>query len=308
MNNEAQRDNPRIPQMINEVIQIIREIDPSAAGSGPLPEKAVFDPGFSDGVKATSFYASHIHKGGTYVNQRGETITVAKNHRNGSEPGKTQLPVAFSILQGMRLSEGVRGVRFHIVNADFGGLGVDSNLIPTPGFINNPQYLNEFEVPLKGYYNTSIPIWIRASITYRVEYNGVFPLQYTARGGAMKYQGTTWVSDDQKQVSFMRVIPLPRTERYDINQVISIPEMEDMFIRDTSVTRPIVTILRNHQPAGKYTYYRQLERVIEKEVYGNVNREFTEVPTEQDVPRPTPEQLKKVSEMKHKLGSVNYIF
>jgi hypothetical protein len=67
MNNEAQKNNPRIPQMITEVIGIIREIDPSAAGSGPLPATAVFQPGFSDGVKATSFNASHIHKGGTYT-------------------------------------------------------------------------------------------------------------------------------------------------------------------------------------------------------------------------------------------------
>jgi hypothetical protein len=81
----------------------------------------------------------------------GASVTVAKNHEDGSEPDDTKLPAAFNILQGMRLTAGAKWVRFHIVNADYGGKGVDSNLIPTPGFINNPQYLNEFEVPLKGY-------------------------------------------------------------------------------------------------------------------------------------------------------------
>jgi hypothetical protein len=308
MNNEAERNNPRISAMINEVIAIIREIDPSAVGGGPLPATPIFQPGFFNGHKATAFNASHIHKGGTYTDRNGIVVNVAKNHPDGSEPSESRLPDAFRILQGMRLTEGARWVRFHILNADFGGLGVDSNLIPTPGFINNPQYLNEFEVPLKEYYNNSLPIWLRASISYHAEFNQVFPSEYRAVGGAMKYQGTQWIPDAERQYTFNRNIGLPQTESYNINEVISSRDLEIMFRRDSTVTIAILDILRERQPPGGYTYYRQMERAIEQEVYGVLNRDFNEVPDAGDVPQPTAAQLERANEMKHKLGSANYTF
>ncbi len=164
MNNEKEKDNPRIPQMITEVIGIIKEIDPGGTSSVP-PAAAIYQPGFSMNVKATSFDAKFVHKGGTYKDNTGKDITVPKNHPEGSEPVGGALKNAFQILTDMRIN--TKWVRFHILNADFGGAGVDSNLIPTPQYINNPEYLNQLENHVKGYYNSGLPIWLRATISYR---------------------------------------------------------------------------------------------------------------------------------------------
>jgi hypothetical protein len=124
----------------------------------------------------------------------------------------------------------------------------------------------------------------------------------------MKYQEPNWVPDTAKQKSFSRTIPLPQTDVYNINEVIRVPEMEDMITRYTSVTHAIITILRNRQPAGGYTYYKQMEKAIEQEVYGDLNREFTAFPDPATLPQPTAKQVKQANAMKQNLGSANYVY
>jgi hypothetical protein len=115
MNNEAERENARIPAMIAEVISIIKEIDPSGS-EAVAPGKAVFQPGFSMSVKATSFSARYVHKGGEFRDKNNNKVTVPANHSPGSEASKSALPDAFRILEGLRLSD--KWTRFHILNAD----------------------------------------------------------------------------------------------------------------------------------------------------------------------------------------------
>jgi hypothetical protein len=303
MNNEAERENARIPAMIAEVISIIKEIDPSGS-EAVAPGKAVFQPGFSMSVKATSFSARYVHKGGEFRDKNNNKVTVPANHSPGSEASKSALPDAFRILEGLRLSD--KWTRFHILNADFGGVGVDSNLIPTPGYINNPEYLNQLEVPLKSYYNSGLPIWLRATISYRKEYNGVFPLQYTATAGAMKYQDNNWVEDSEKQKSFDKTIDMPATSTFDIHEVLRNEGMAGILVKISTVTYDILDILRRREPSGGYKNVRQMERAIEQEFYGQLNREFTDFPAA--LPQPTPDQKSKAENYKRKLNSVNYTF
>jgi hypothetical protein len=303
MNNDTTGNNPRIPQMINEIISIVREID--AGGSSVLPPlSAAFQPGFSNNVKATSFSARFMHKGGTFRDRNGNNVTVAKNHPEGSEPRSGTLSEAFSILTDFRLNN--RWVRFHLVNADFGGAGLDSNLIPTPNYINNPEYLHEFENPLKGHYNNSLPIWIEATVSYRPELSGVFPSHYSAQGGAMKFNNNQWVPDATKQVSFSKSIDLPQTEHFNINYLITNPSELTLLVNLSTVTTAMFNILRNNQPSGGYRYLRQMERTIAIHILGPEAISLDDdVINDSDV---SDNDKRKARDYKTRLGSVNWTF
>jgi hypothetical protein len=245
-----------------------------------------------------------MHKGGTFRDRTGNDVTVAKNHPDGSEPSRSTLPDAFSVLTDMRLNN--RWVRFHIVNADFGGAGMDSNLIPTPNYINNPEYLHRFENPLKVHYNNSLPIWIEASISYRPEFGGVFPLQYTANGGAMKFDNNQWVPDSGKQVSFNRSIDLPGSESFNINYLISNPSELTLLVNLSTVVTAMYNILRDYQPSGGYTSYRQMERSLARSILGPTVNSLDEVVIEGSG---APDSDKRrARDYKNRLGSVDWTF
>jgi len=302
MNDAAQRENPTIQPKITEVIAIIREIDPG--GGAAAPGAAVYTPGFSSGVIPTSFSARFVHKGGTFMRD-GASVTVARNHPAGSEPRRGALPVAFRVLQGLRLND--RWARFHILNADFGGAGVDSNLIPTPKYINNPEYLSTLEEPLKTHYNNGLPVWLNATITYRQNYGGVFPQQFNASAGAMKYEGGQWVEDPERAVpSFNRNIDPPETSTFDMNEVLASTDMASILVNISSMTYGILDILRAGRPSGGYTSVRQMERVIEQDAFGALQREFDEFPA--SIPQPTTAQRNTADRNKRNLNSANYSF
>ena len=52
-----------------------------------------------------------------------------------------------------------------------------------------------------------------------------------------------------------------------------------------------------------------MEKAIEQEIFGSLNREFDEVPLPGDpIPQPTAPQLAKAADLKHKLNSATYTF
>jgi hypothetical protein len=304
MNNEATKNDPRIPSMISEVIAIIREIDPGGSSVMP-PATPVISPAYSMGVKATSFSAMYLHKGGAYRDRNGNMVTVPKNHGDGSEPTDAALTQAFQLLTDMRLNN--RWVRFHILNADFGGLGVDSNLIPTPNYINNPEYLHELENPVKGFYNSGLPIWLRASITYRTNIlNGVFVNTYSAQAGAMKFQNNQWVEDSTKQRTFNKSIDAPESNSFNINQLIADPSNLTLLVNMTTVTTAMFEILRDNQPSGGYTYYRQMERVIARTILGPDPISLDDAVI--DASSVSNADKRRARDYKNRLGSANWTF
>ena len=303
MNNEKEKDNPRIPSMIFEVISIIKEIDPTGADA-VAPNVAVFRPGFFMGVKAISFEARYVHKGGEFKDKNNKKITVGKNHSEGSKPKEAALSDAWRVLEGLVLNH--KWTKFHILNADLGGAGVDSNMITVPKYIND-EYFNYFEKNIKTYYKYGLPIWLRVvNIPYRSDYGSLFPLNYTAIGGAMKYKDNQWIEDEQKQHNYKSGIDKPATSTFSIKEVLSNKEMASFLVNFSSVTYPILKILQSRQPAGGYKTVRDLERAIEQEVYGSINREFTEFPKK--LPQPTDKKIEIASDYKRKLNSTKYTF
>jgi hypothetical protein len=134
----------------------------------------------------------------------------------------------------------------------------------------------------------------------------VFPLQYTATAGAMKYQDNNWVEDSEKQKSFDKTIDMPATSTFDIHEVLRNEGMAGILVKISTVTYDILDILRRREPSGGYKNVRQMERAIEQEFYGQLNREFTDFPAA--LPQPTPDQKSKAENYKRKLNSVNYTF
>jgi hypothetical protein len=265
MNNDATTNNPRIPQMILEVIAIVREIEGGATNPIP-PLNAEFGQPFVNGVRATSFSARFVHGGGDYVDRNGNTVRVGANHAPGTEPGDNTLPDSFQVLRDLRLNN--RWVRFHILNENIAGIGVDSNLIPTPTYINN-EYRKQFEDPIKGYYESHLPIWLQASINYRPEFRGMFVNQYAARGGAMKYANDKWEADPSKNHTFNRTIELPQSNTFNINYLIANPAEIEILVNITTVTKAMMDILVANVPPGGYRYFRQMERVLAIVVLNN---------------------------------------
>lgn len=264
---ERASNDERITNMILEIIGIVRQIDISSPLT--LVPNSEFVPGFSNGVRATSFSARYVYGGGTLA----DGATVPKNHEDGSEPGDSNLSAAWNILQGLRLTLYGNWVKFHIFNENIGGKGQDSNLIPTPKYINNPEYLRQFENFLKGYYDNGIPLWFRASINYRSILGGHFVNQYHAEGGGMIFRNEQWVEDPNRRHVFDRVIDEPTTETFSINDIINSDEGY-LLINMTSMTLGMLDILRANMPSSGYSNVRQMERILATDAYGQESIEI----------------------------------
>ncbi len=298
MNNEAEQDNPRIPQMITEITNNVKEID-VVGGDNVLVPSAEFTPGFSSGVRATSFAARYIYKG---------SGGTPRNHEPGTTPSSRALPDAWQVLIDMGLN--YRWVRFHILNENLGGKGVDSNLIPTPTYLNN-EYKDELETDVKGFYDSGLPIWLSSQISYNTsDFNGYFPSHISTRAGAMKFENEQWVEDPSKQRSFSKNVDTPESQTFNINNVMNNPS-EDMLVRNlTSVTQGILDLLRANMPSGGYQNFRQMERVIERDVYGEIDREVNNFDEDEiaNLPGPTEEQIARAERLKGWARSANFIF
>jgi hypothetical protein len=292
----ANNSNPRIPQMIVEIIGIIKEIEPG--GTQEVVPAAEFNPGFLN-AKAGSFSARYVYKGGTTASG----TVIPKNHPDGTEPSNANLVDAWRILTGLQLSS--RWVRFHILNREVGGIAADSNLIPTPTYINN-DYKEALEIDLRRYYDSGLPIWLRASVTYRPIYNSLFPSRYTSQAGAMKYQNNQWVEDPTKRKTFNTNIDPPENVGFNINLTLSDPFIEYLVVNMSSVTREMIDILRRRRPASGYVYYRQMERALASEIFGRDVLSFD--PEVINPLSPTRTQSDEVNRYRRGLSSINWIF
>lgn len=188
---------------------------------GEPPKQAILDPGYRNGKKAFGFHAEKLFTDGKKA-----------NHKPGTA-ASTYKGDLFGALDTLR-SIGMRSkwVAFHIVNDNYSGKAVESNLIPTPGYVNK-DFHNEFERALKDYYNASRPIWMTAVVEYRKDIK-MFPISFEAKGGPMKFDGTDWVEDRERDLpKFFRKIDPPVSETVYINEVTQ-NEEEWILIYDLS--------------------------------------------------------------------------
>lgn len=289
-------NNPRIPQMILELITILREVEPG--GTQQAVPAAEFNPGFT-GNKAVSFNAKYVYKGGSLPGG----ATIPKNHAEGTPPQSAALANAWQVLVDMQLS--TRWVKFHILNESLGGIGIDSNMIPAPTYLNN-EYRDALEDDLKQYYNSGLPIWIRASANYRPVYNNMFVHRLSVQAGAMKFQNEQWVEDPGKRKKFNKDVDVPETNIFNINAVLADRDLATLLVNMSTITRNMLDILRQNQPPGGYRYIRQMERVLASSVFGRDVLSFD--PEVVDPLSPDRNQSRAINDYRRGLASVNLTF
>ncbi len=219
-----------------------------AASEPPLPTSAIFNPAFG----ASPHPAQHLEA----------REVVEGNHPAGSSPSKTAIPEAWDIIKQFGLNVGSTWVRFHIFNDNIGGKGVNSNLIPTPRFINT-NYLNTFETTLKNYHDDGTPVWFLGTVNYFSD-NPWFVEDYRAVGGGMKYESGEWVEDPDKDIPEYDAVPgVPEPELLDINSILMDDELTWNIVSNlTPLSRNIMLTLQDHMPEGGYRNLGQIELIL----------------------------------------------
>jgi phage-related protein len=233
--------NPTAPQvpnqeqqvttLVNELSDLIKVIDVS--GTSQVVPQAVFIPGFNSS-KSHFAEAKYVFK---------DPVTNRKNHTNG-QPARAyrgNLSGALDLINTL----GLRSVwvAFHVINEHLGGRAVDSNLVPTPRYING-EFNREFEEPLKAHYLQGKPIWMTAIANYRSD-NPDFLDNFQAQGGGMKFEGNTWIEDPSlKLPDFSKSIDLPVVEKISVNRLPSSSADWYLIVNVTPLQGPVLTIIR----------------------------------------------------------------
>src|SRR5690606_16116407 len=220
-----------IETKVVQLMQHIKEVE--VTGGTPVVPPAVYKPGFHSG-KATYAEARYVFKSG-----KGE-----KNHQEG-QPASAYSGNLGGALDAIS-KEGLRNiwVAFHVINDKLGGKATDSNLIPTPRYING-EYNRQFEEPLKRKYRANIPIWMIADINYRASAPN-YAEKFTAHGGGMKYENGHWVDDAENEVPpFNASIDEPFSDEIYINRLPT-NEADWYLIKHLSpIQSPVLRIARD---------------------------------------------------------------
>ena len=160
------------------------------------------------------------------------------NFKSGSKTNKNSNAEAMRILRHM----GTRGtwVAFHLLMERAGGKATESNLVPTPRAINNPDYSGSFETDLwEAIQATSgreggdrNVLWVDVKVTPRSGFGGHFVERIEAKGGHMKHDGQTWKEDTSKGTlnTWGRPIPPPRAVSLPVNDLpTSVEERRELY-------------------------------------------------------------------------------
>lgn len=238
----------QINQLMAELSQLIKQIDITKKDEVVPP--AIFVPGFNNSKSHTA-EARYVYKddGGKMNHQKGQAANAYKGNLSG----------ALDIINSI----GLRSVwvAFHVINEHLGGKATDSNLVPTPRYING-EFNREFEEPLKGHYEQHKPIWMMAVSTYRSD-KPDFLVSFSATGGAMKNENGTWVEDPQAKVSdFARNIDLPGIDKILINHLPSDEADWYLIVNLTPLQTPVLKIAKE-KGGGKIASKNELKTLID---------------------------------------------
>jgi hypothetical protein len=200
------------------LVELIKELDPKGA-SGVIPTPT-FIPGFTNGQRGQFFEARYL------------SDTPKSNYEPGEDAGKYKgnLSGALDVLDSM----GVRAkwVAFHIVNENYGGKAVDSNLVPAPQYINK-DYRAQFEDKLKGFLAAKDTIWMKFNSSYRGATH--FLQSMSANGGAMKFENNQWVNDPAKKAQYSATVDIPVVESIAINSLKKDPDLWYFYEKETAL-------------------------------------------------------------------------
>ena len=186
-----------------------------------------------------------------FTNNQASSLEVRylakNNHQPGSATNSTNIPVASNILRGL----GIRGswVAFHIINDEFGGRGINSNLIPTPRDINNPDYLSKFERPMRNLYRNDNPktgrniLYMTATLSYRSQYDGQFVKNIKVVGGQMKVVKNRWKPSTKNKITWSKTIPLPKPEHIYVNSLPSDPKTRRELYSSFDIDNKLIDLI-----------------------------------------------------------------
>jgi phage-related protein len=240
-----------INNKMDEIMNLIKELDVGA--SAQIIPPAQISPGFS-GSKARELNVQYLHNGpGNHA-----PGTPARNYRGNLSGAKTKL--------GM-LGLSSRWVAFHVLNENLGGLAVDSNLVPTPMYINN-EYKDSFETTMKTRHDAGEVLWMTALFEYRTTPLEAFLKHITVQGGSMKLENGSWISDSSKLIPlFSKDIDEPSTESFMINDILMVPAEWMLVTNLSSVTYRTLEILKDNKPASGYTSMNELDMTIDANIH-----------------------------------------
>jgi hypothetical protein len=240
---ESQVD-PLLSQLVNHLSALMVP----GTSEQPVP-RMVFTPGFSSAKAQSPVTVRYI-------------FDEAGNHDDGSRPGSGTNSQAVGILQALGISR--NWVRFHILNENLGGKGVESNLIPMPQHINNPDYLTNFENHLKSKYDEGKVVWMRA--TFSRYSDGIFIQSFTANGGVMTFDTNRneWVEDTAQNVPQYSRSPItyPAASAIYINVLYLYPNPVafDIAMEETNLSRTVVRAAFRYAEDEGWTYFNGIEQ------------------------------------------------
>ncbi|HEY6977193.1 MAG TPA: DUF4157 domain-containing protein [Chitinophagaceae bacterium] len=232
--NAPAESQKHIQQQMNQLLSGLKRrvqiIDKSAS---PVPPVSVV-PGFSSNL-ATNLEVQYLLKG---------------HHQPGTpaEDYEGDMHGAIPILETVGLRP-LKWVNFHLLNDGYGGLAVDSNLVPTPKSVNN-NYKDTFEESFKGLYNNPTSpevMWFSCSISYRDD--NIFAQSISSRGGAMKADGRNWVPDKAKNITpWSKPVPPPVAESIAINRLPGTQKLIEGVARYTPLSAALLVLLSKIKP------------------------------------------------------------
>lgn len=163
-------------------------------GKPPVPRMHV-SPGFSESMTTGTVTANYI-------------FNNPDNHDKGTGTGGQDLFGAFTYLDKKGI--GTIWARAHIINKDFGGKGVSSNLIPLSQKDNVAQ--KPFDGIVRGYYKGTTDVdgvaekqvlWVNAEIVRKIprDTKKRFISSYTVNAGIMEPSGNGWTKSTKVSIA-----------------------------------------------------------------------------------------------------------
>jgi hypothetical protein len=223
-----------IQQQINQLLaQLKRKVQLIDISTSPVPPVTIV-PGFSSNL-ASTINVRYLLKG---------------HHAAGTPAGaySGDMHGATPILRALGLLP-LKWVNFHLLNHNYGGLAVDSNLVPTSKNVNK-NYLDNFETLFKDKYDDPTGpkvMWFTTHVTYRS--GNVFAQSISSQGGAMKSVGRTWVPDPAQQIPpWNSEIPEPVADTVSINNLPPTQAAIRQLARYTPLVADLLVLLSRIKP------------------------------------------------------------
>ncbi|WP_299455518.1 hypothetical protein [uncultured Microscilla sp.] len=252
--NPKPKKNPQaeVDKLLDKLMLYVKKVDQHIL---PLPNMVTVPP-FTNN-KASKIEVSYLARG---------------NHRPGTAANSTKnIPEADSILRSMGLR--AAWVAFHLFNENLGGLAVESNLVPTPQFMNK-DYLNEFERDVKDFHdddNKKLPgqqansgrnvIYFYSQVSYhKGVYKDAFVKSIKSVAYLMKPGKNKWVQNKTAKIGEWdrKGIELPKPEKIKVNLLPSSKIDRETMFSSFNIDNSLIEIIYELSRSTTITHFKQI--------------------------------------------------